>query len=190
MLQHARENDHHFRKEDVTILSSEHNWVKRGIHEAIFIQTLKPSVNIDPGRHKLSSHFDSLLKNIISVPPAPLPHDADTDALISTAPRRQGRPRKETTIPKTIVSHQPEQQPQQRPSQLTQQPQQHSQPLGPNFTRPKTLALSTQPSQGTRQSQWILIWQQTTAEPAYSRLQGNNDYCLLKTKSTITGIEK
>ena len=29
----------------------------------------------------------------------------------------------------------------------------------------------------------------TTAEPAYSRLQGNKEYRLLKEKSTITGIE-
>ena len=28
-----------------------------------------------------------------------------------------------------------------------------------------------------------------TAEPAYSRLQGIKEYCLLKEKSTITGIE-
>ena len=163
MLQHARENDHHFRKEDISILASEHNWVKRGIKEAIFIHTLSPSINIDPGRHKLSSHFDNILKESISAPPAPRPHDADTEALINTAPRRQGRPRKEpttTTIPKTFVSTQPEQQPQQRHTQLTQQPQQHSQQLGPSSTRPKTMAPSTQPSQGTRQSQRILIRQQ------------------------------
>ena len=29
-----------------------------------------------------------------------------------------------------------------------------------------------------------------TAEPAYNRLQGNREYCLLMKKSTITGIEK
>ena len=29
-----------------------------------------------------------------------------------------------------------------------------------------------------------------TAEPVYSRLQGNKEYCLLKEKSTITEIEK
>ena len=31
--------------------------------------------------------------------------------------------------------------------------------------------------------------EQHTAEPAYSRHQGNKEYCLLKEKSTITGIE-
>ena len=29
----------------------------------------------------------------------------------------------------------------------------------------------------------------TTAEPAYSRLQGSKEFCPLKEKSTITGIE-
>ena len=55
MLQHAREHSHHFRKEDVTIVSSENDWVKRGIKEALFIKNLQPSINIDPGRHALSS---------------------------------------------------------------------------------------------------------------------------------------
>ena len=105
MLQHARENQHHFRKEDMTILSSENDWVKRGIREAIFIKTLKPSINIDPGRHTLSSHFDSILGSIISAPPAPATHSADEN-LINTAPRRQGRPRKQPnneTAAKTVV---------------------------------------------------------------------------------------
>ncbi len=30
---------------------------------------------------------------------------------------------------------------------------------------------------------------QNTAEPAYSRLQGSEEFCLLKEKSTTTGIE-
>ena len=28
-----------------------------------------------------------------------------------------------------------------------------------------------------------------TAEPAYSRLQGKKEYCILKEKSTITGMD-
>ena len=30
---------------------------------------------------------------------------------------------------------------------------------------------------------------ESTAEPAYNRLQGNNDFCLLEEKSVITGVE-
>ena len=161
MLQHARDNQHHFRKDDVTILASDQNWVKRGIKEAIYIQTLTPSINIDPGRHKLSSHFDSILSDIISAPPAPPTHDAAVENLINTAPRRQGRPRKDATTPKTTVSSQPEQQPQPNMQQQTQLPQQHSQQQqGPRSTRPKTLAPTTQSSQTLRQSQRLLNRQQ------------------------------
>ena len=94
MLQHAREHNHHFRKEDVSILSSEQDWVKRGIKEAIFIKALNPSINIDPGRHSLSSHFDAILSDIIKAPPPPPPHDPQTETLMDTNPRRPGRPRR------------------------------------------------------------------------------------------------
>ena len=88
MLQHARENNHHFRKDDLTILASDQDWTKRGIKEAIYIKALNPSINIDPGRHSLSSHFDSTLNNLITQPHAPKPHDATNETLINTAPRR------------------------------------------------------------------------------------------------------
>ena len=99
MLQHARDHGHHFRKEDVTILASENDWVKRGIKEAIYIRSLSPSINIDPGRHRLSSHFDSILNSVIVAPPPPPPHDATKEPLINTAPRRQGRPRTQRPTP-------------------------------------------------------------------------------------------
>ena len=99
MLQHARENCHHFRQEDVTILSSEQDWVKRGIQEALFIRALKPSINIDPGRHSLSSHYDLILEKTITAPPAPSTHNSANETLINTAPRPQGRPRKQPLVP-------------------------------------------------------------------------------------------
>ena len=40
MLQHARENNHHFRREDATVFAYEHDWAKRGIYEALFIKAL------------------------------------------------------------------------------------------------------------------------------------------------------
>ena len=95
MLQHARENNHHFRKEDVSILDREENWVKLGIKEAIYIKALSPSINIDPGRHSLSSHFDNTIRGHIRAPPAPLPHNANSEPLINTTRRGQGRPRKQ-----------------------------------------------------------------------------------------------
>ena len=157
MLQHAREHNHHFRKEDLSILASDHDWIKRGIKEAIFIQTLKPSINIDPGRHKLSSHFDTILGSILKTPPAPPTHDASAETIISTAPRRQGRPRKETTAPKTVAASQPEQQPQQQSPQPSQLQQHSQQQQGSSSTRPKTM---TSPAQGLRQSQRLRDRQQ------------------------------
>ena len=125
MLQHARDNNHHFRKEDVSVLSRESDWVRRGIKEAIYIKALNPSINIDPGRHALSTHFDSILKSSISAPPPPRTHNDATEARISTAPRRQGRPRNsatrapiEPTLPATIEP--------QRRSQRLQDQQQRS----------------------------------------------------------------
>ena len=98
MLQHARQTNHHFRKTDVSVLDREHDWVKRGIKEALYIKALSPSVNIDPGRHSLSSHYDTILESVITPPPPPEPHNATQETLVNTAPRRQGRPRRQPAI--------------------------------------------------------------------------------------------
>ena len=102
MLQHARENNHHFRKEYITILSSEQDWVRRSIKEALFIKSLTPSINIDPGRHHLSDHFDTILSSIMKPPPSPTPHDPNIEPLINTAPRKPGRPKKQTASQPSI----------------------------------------------------------------------------------------
>ena len=123
MLQHARDHGHHFRKEDVSILTSEQDWVKRGVKEALFIRALNPSINIDPGRHNLSTHFDKILKSVIDKPPSPAPHNAETEPLINTAPRRQGRPRREPLTNSQSSQTLPKQQ------LLTQQPKAAQQQL-------------------------------------------------------------
>ena len=135
MLQHARESGHHFRKNDVSILAREQNWVQRGIKEALYIKALSPSINIDPGRHSLSSHFDSILKDLIHAPPPPEPHNAQTETLINTAPRRQGRPRNQPvpTIPATAPQPQQQQQPLQQRENLSQR---RSQRLRERQTQP------------------------------------------------------
>ena len=126
MLQHARVNGHHFRKDDVTVLCSENDWVKRGIKEALYIKALKPSINIDPGRHALSSHFDTLLSKAITPPPPPPTHNCEEEPLVNTAPRRQGRPRKNDsnssnqTAAKTIAPSQQQPGPRNRPQPLRQ----------------------------------------------------------------------
>ena len=141
MLQHARETQHHFRKEDITILSSEHDWVKRGIKEAIFIKALSPSINIDPGRHQLSSHFDAILSPLIKPPSPPAPHNPTHEQLINTAPRRPGRPRNQLTS-----SSQPLPPPPPPPPQATQLPTSSN-------SQPQHRSNNINPSQPLRQSQ-------------------------------------
>ena len=154
MLQHAREQHHHFRKDDVSVLATEHDWVRRGIKEAIYIKALAPSINIDPGRHTLSTHFDSILSSNIPTPPTPAPHNPEAETLINTAPRRQGRPRKEPTLgPIQLRPHSPQQQ-QQDPQQQQQDSQQQDNPI----TLPKTITpIFSQPQ---RQSQRLRARQQ------------------------------
>ena len=119
MLQHAREEGHHFRRQDVTVMDHEQDWVRRGIKEAIYIRALSPSINIDSGRHTLSHHFDKVIKDKIVKPPAPAVHNAQTEEAINTAPRRQGRPRQAPASQETLPKQQ--QQPQQSQQQQQQQ---------------------------------------------------------------------
>ena len=123
--------------------------------EAIHIHTLKPSINIDLGRHQLSSHFDKILKSVITQPPAPAPHDPSNETLINTAPRRQGRPRKEPTQ-QGHISHQHQGHTSQQQQQTQQQLESQQQPSP--TTRPK--AFTTTVSQPQRQSQRLLTRQQ------------------------------
>ena len=97
VMSHARDNNHHFRRGDFSVLSSgDQNWHDRGIKEAIYIRALKPSINRDQGRHSLPPNFDSLLLQCIKRPSLPPVHDSTVEPLLSTAPRRQGRPSRAT----------------------------------------------------------------------------------------------
>ena len=95
VMAHARTNHHHFRASDLSVLSSgTGNWFERGVKEAVYIRGLKPSINRDQGRHQLPPHYDSLIKEAVEKPPPPLTHNADSEPLLRTSPRRQGRPRR------------------------------------------------------------------------------------------------
>ena len=97
VMTHARENNHHFRRSDFSVLSSgDQNWHDRGVKEAIYIRALQPSINRDHGRHLLPPNFDSLLQQHVKRPNAPLVHSANVEPLLSTAPRRQGRPARQS----------------------------------------------------------------------------------------------
>ena len=97
VMTHARDNNHHFRRDDFSVLSSgDQNWHERGVRESIYIRALQPPINRDQGRHLLPPNFDSLLQQRIKRPPPPSVHDAAVEPLLSTAPRRQGRPPRQT----------------------------------------------------------------------------------------------
>ena len=91
VMTHARDNNHHFRRDDFSVLSSgDQNWHERGVRESIYIRALQPPINRDQGRHLLPPNFDSLLQQRIKRPPPPSVHDAAVETLLNAAPRRQG----------------------------------------------------------------------------------------------------
>ena len=71
--------------------------------EAIYIRGLQPSLNRDQGRHLLPANFDSLIQNTIKRPPAPPTHNSEIEQLLSTTPRRQGRPRRQPSEGTTLL---------------------------------------------------------------------------------------
>ena len=107
------------------VIGTEDDWFRRGVKESIYIRALSPSINENPGRHLLPPNYDPILEKTIKKPAAAAVHDPNLEEILSTAPRRQGRPRKNDstssqTIPMEIASvqqqiHQPPQQQQQQP---------------------------------------------------------------------------
>ena len=104
VMQHAHDQQHHFRKEDFNILSREPNYHARGIREAIFIRGLSPSINREDARHTLPHNYDSIIRNSVKKPIRPETHKP-SEPRLHTAPRGPGRPRsqsEDTTAPKTM----------------------------------------------------------------------------------------
>ena len=106
-MQHAADAHHHFRKEDIKILSRENNWHDRGVRESIYIRGLSPSLNRNEGRHQLPHCYDSIIKGFTKKPDPPETHSADEPRL-NTTKRPPGRPRNQQnneiseTAPKSI----------------------------------------------------------------------------------------
>ena len=107
IMQHAADAQHHFRSEDVKILSRESGWHERGIRESIFIRALSPSLNRNEGRHILPHCYDPLIRKAIKRPERPKTH-APTELRLNTEKRGPGRPRAisstapEDTTPKSL----------------------------------------------------------------------------------------
>ena len=98
IMQHAADANHHFRTDDIRILSREAGWHERGIRESIFIRGLSPSLNRNEGRHTLPHCYDTLISQTIKKPEPPLTHQP-TEPRLNTAKRGPGRPRIRTLPP-------------------------------------------------------------------------------------------
>ena len=108
IMQHAADSQHHFRSEDIKVLSRESGWHERGIRESIFIRALSPSLNRNEGRHALPHCYDPLIRKAIKKPERPKTHDP-TEPRLNTEKRGPGRPRiisattSEETNPKSLL---------------------------------------------------------------------------------------
>ena len=49
------------------ILYIEKNWFKRGIKEAIAIRKIRPTLNLDDGRHHLSAMYDQFIGSHVTM---------------------------------------------------------------------------------------------------------------------------
>ena len=95
IMQHAADANHHFRTDDIRILSRESGWHERGIRESIYIRGLSPSLNRNEGRHTLPHCYDSLISQTVKKPEPPPTHQP-SEPRLSTAKRGPGRPRLRT----------------------------------------------------------------------------------------------
>ncbi len=105
IMQHAADAGHHFRREDIQILSREQDWHKRGIRESIYIRGLSPTLNRNDGRHTLPHCYDSIIKTMVKKPDSPTTHTPN-ETRLSTTRRGPGRPRQNhnmQTTPKSMI---------------------------------------------------------------------------------------
>lgn len=62
---HVATDTHEKKDLNYQIIYTEDNWYKRGIKEAIAIRKLKPTLNLDGGRHNLSAIYDDVISTKI-----------------------------------------------------------------------------------------------------------------------------
>ena len=83
MRRHLRENGHTVDPSKAKVLDREHQWLRRGIKEAIHIHLEKPDLNQDQGRYSLSP----LSKSILSRGPRVNPQGSRVDTTPPTDDR-------------------------------------------------------------------------------------------------------
>ena len=72
-MQHAADAQHHFRVDDLKIMSRESDWHKKRIRESVYIRALSTSLNRNEGRYILAHCYNSLNKKNIKKPAPPEP---------------------------------------------------------------------------------------------------------------------
>ena len=60
---HTQYNSHSFGKDNVKVLQLESDWFRRGVAEAIHIETEKPTLNRDRGRHTLPVIYREIVQS-------------------------------------------------------------------------------------------------------------------------------
>ena len=64
---HVASDTHEKNELRFSVLCTEENWYKQGVKEAVAIRKIKPTLNKDQGRHKLSPIYDNLIRNSVAM---------------------------------------------------------------------------------------------------------------------------
>ena len=83
---HLKDKGHSFEDSQVRILDREEDWFKRGVKEAIYVKTEKPSLNRGGGvRHLLSATYNAVLTPLSGNPLTP-PNSNHANAINTLLP--------------------------------------------------------------------------------------------------------
>ena len=64
---HVASNHHNKTDLEFTILATDDNWFNRGVKEAIAIRKIRPTLNLDEGRHHLPKMYDKLIRSCVTL---------------------------------------------------------------------------------------------------------------------------
>ena len=91
---HVASNHHKKSDLEFTILCTDDNWFARGVKEAIAIRKIKPTLNLDEGRHHLPKMYDELIRSCVTLR---TPRQG-TEGITSAQTEESSRPAVESTI--------------------------------------------------------------------------------------------
>ena len=123
IMQHAADAQHHFRKDDIQVISHEDNWHDRGIEERISTSAVFPlAFYRNEGRHQLPHCYDSIIQKFVKKTEPPETHKPSEQRL-NTAKRPPGRPRTNYEASQTV--------PKVAPTNVTQEANQTAPKVAP-----------------------------------------------------------